>query len=667
MRESRTRRGQPGTSWSDKERQSWEVDTINFLKRKADVASAICSKAKHMKQEKDDMHIASWDHYCSWEHMTSLLTTRGLDQFLDPPNIGGLTIPRSLFICMDFEQVQWRVLWFLRNHCGLNIEGMLELTHRRQRDLELASTEAGLSITIQKVVVCCNAKYGPWQGQTFFQDALETAKDLSQNMHEDDYVLLHYWPRIIKDKSLLTDMQGAAGRKSVIEGLADEDCFRTKGEKCSKGKWCSVQAAWIAGQDNYVGIELVVLTHLALRRGWIRSVDDLTPSSSKCDVVPVIPSKSTALAIHDDPAVAVVGGAGSSGDPVAAPAVAPKAKAKPKAKASSVKALAAQDIKDERKGTANTLHYVMKAKYDQEFVNSARMFCAITAPECSEHSHYVSQVLGAADTKQYFADLAAGGYMKPLVAMLEVCSDVVVLDRCGFICELAGLQHLTLDSPEVFLEDARSQKFLSFVIGILRHRVSSCAWHSSSYPGALAALVDKDSNKVQAGLRRFKRHVLGVQFAETCGPTGVAMAGRSMLKSSLMEFCIQMGMRVDFKVVNGTFRQFLNEMFEGGLQSVINEKLNKDIRDQEQRASSSHFSSRVSRWSACQQSGLIEAYERKPVAVPHCDTSFGEVDASSIFSVPATIESVLPGRLLCGSNTWKTFNSMTIKRELHGS
>ena len=33
--ESRLRRSQPGTTWSDQERQSWEIDAINLLKRTA--------------------------------------------------------------------------------------------------------------------------------------------------------------------------------------------------------------------------------------------------------------------------------------------------------------------------------------------------------------------------------------------------------------------------------------------------------------------------------------------------------------------------------------------------------------------------------------------------------------------------------------------------------
>ena len=62
------------------------------------------------------------------------------------------------------------------------------MTHRRQRDLTLGAQESHFDIIIQKGLVCVNAKFGPWGGCGFMKDVSETAKDLSENMSENDPV-----------------------------------------------------------------------------------------------------------------------------------------------------------------------------------------------------------------------------------------------------------------------------------------------------------------------------------------------------------------------------------------------------------------------------------------------------------------------------------------------
>lgn len=187
MRESRLRKTAPGLTWSERERSSHDADCISFLKRKA-ADDGNCKKSKAAKRERDDEHLASWDHLCSRNHACEVWTKAGVEQFSSLTPVPDGQIPRSLFICMDWDQKQWRVVWFLRHHCRLNIEGFPDLTHRRQRDLTLGAQESHFDIIIQKGLVCVNAKFGPWGGCGFMKDVSETAKDLSENMSENDPV-----------------------------------------------------------------------------------------------------------------------------------------------------------------------------------------------------------------------------------------------------------------------------------------------------------------------------------------------------------------------------------------------------------------------------------------------------------------------------------------------
>ena len=76
-----------------------------------------------------------------------------------------------------------------------------------------------------------------------------------------------------------------------------------------------------------------------------------------------------------------------------------------------------------------------------------------------------------------------------------------------------------MDSPRVLLEDAKAQKLIKLFLAILRHRVSSYAWHDSAYPGALAMLVHEDSEMVKAGLQRFRLHAEAVEWMKTDSAT----------------------------------------------------------------------------------------------------------------------------------------------------
>ena len=100
----------------------------------------------------------------------------------------------------------------------------------------------------------------------------------------------------------------------------------------------------------------------------------------------------------------------------------------------------------------------------------------------------------------------------------------------------------------------------------------------------------------------------------------------------------------------------------GCLQTVINERLNKAVRRQEQQASSSKFSARVKRWEIAARAGDIESYGRKVVEVPHAECSAAKIDTTSAFEPPSTVVSDFPFEDLLQSNRWDTWTSQSIKR-----
>ena len=108
----------------------------------------------------------------------------------------------------------------------------------------------------------------------------------------------------------------------------------------------------------------------------------------------------------------------------------------------------------------------------------------------------------------------------------------------------------------------------------------SCAWHTSGFPGCLAALAHENPTKALSGLEDFKQKVDAVVWHEKSGCSkSVAMAKRSLIKSQLMDWCVKQGEATNWETISQLLQEFVRLMYTGGLQTVINERINPRIRD----------------------------------------------------------------------------------------
>ena len=99
-------------------------------------------------------------------------------------------------------------------------------------------------------------------------------------------------------------------------------------------------------------------------------------------------------------------------------------------------------------------------------------------------------------------------------------------------------------------------------------------------------------------------------------PLAVEMAPRSLMSGELMQWVGRQGKSAGFKEVTPLLHRFLLDAWEGGSHTFIKERLNKIVRDAEQRAAPSHDDSRMGRWQRLTDSWLIPHYERTPVVAP---------------------------------------------------
>jgi len=160
-----------------------------------------------------------------------------------------------------------------------------------------------------------------------------------------------------------------------------------------------------------------------------------------------------------------------------------------------------------------------------------RELCLATKAELDAHSFYTSQVLSAAETRKRFAEMADYAWTKTLCDMMSCLGDMRALARCGHQCDPSFAEKVSLEDAIVSLEDSRAQRFLHMVLGILRHRTSSLAWHTSGYPGILAGLLLEDAARRSAVLAKIKSHCDAVEWCIAGCALDQDMAARSLLKS----------------------------------------------------------------------------------------------------------------------------------------
>ena len=656
-RESKLRREMPGSAWTDAYRQQTYQEHFDFIRnRERDEENESKGVAKKAKMLATGERLAAYDVGRTLENMLLGHNGMGLERFLDNGDPG-----RMLILTMDWEQKQWCLFWYLRNFLKLMVEAVPDVEHVRHRNLEAATDDSGFRLTANRRNVMVNVAYGPWNGSGFMNEITETTAELSRNMEPNDPLLLNYWPRIMQDLELPPSEDNARGRTRYLETLPSAQATYLHGPKASTKRWCS---GHLAGRwhDAYHSTKCVVIGHLGVKRKWVDSIEDLStvqrPRKKKRGMNPPgEPDNGNCNA--GGVGVVAAGSAGrSSGDPPV-----PKAKAEPKSKsAAASKRSAKQKTDSERSKCINTLHYVLKLVNDSDFIMSERLVRALADPEVDEHSRYLKDVLGPDEQMEFMADMANGYYTKPICEAISVLGDTQKLSRCGFICEPMAATGLTVQSANVMTEDARAHQALDYLFSYMLRRTASCAWHSHSYPSLSAIMCHSNAEIRSQGLTLLKEYDGAWEWSQESGsPKGRWISQRSMLHGRLMVAMVRLARLNDFDGISPELLAFLNCFWSGLLQSVINERANKILRDAETRASTSKDVARLRRWELLRRSGLLQHYKvavKEPsehIAVP------SDISLACIFKAVGDTFSVDLKSIQSSTRDWQTWNSTTIK------
>lgn len=267
LRDSRLRDGAPGSEWSGQERQQWGDRAAAFVRKCMSEDLDGERSRTRARTTNCTKRLASLDWLRALEHSLVATTSFGFEQYMPLYSFEPTRLPPILMICCDQEQKQLCPLLYLRHKVGLNMEYIVDVTHRRHRDLENSITASGLKFIVLKGHIVANAGYGPWKGMGFQRDIQEAALDVSRNLSPNDEMLMRFWPSIAKDLHLSDEGDlNEAGWAKFLEELPDMDSIRCKGPHSSLSRWCSYHAA-VRFHDPFNSTLAFVITFISIQKG----------------------------------------------------------------------------------------------------------------------------------------------------------------------------------------------------------------------------------------------------------------------------------------------------------------------------------------------------------------------------------------------------------------
>ena len=576
LRTGRLQVGAPGSLWSKEEKEAFESDAVELLrKRAADIEGSGAVVERRAKTLVQQPRHASLDVLKMIQAELVSLCRHGLEKWLEQPQAQiGFKPPPYMTWTMDWEQLQWCAGFFCTNKLRTYLELVPDTEHVRNKNLEHAGVYADYSLIIAKAHVCNNARRGPMNTKAWSSLLRSASLTLSRNLHENSEFLLFFWPCIVFSLGKRAEKySGACGRKQFLADLPALAINVRDPPTSSPQRWMSLQRA-SEFLDPFIGIDRMLLCFVCMQKGFAKSMSDILRGTKlRAELIADLAEIRKLKALPDDSVVPAEAPAAA-----AAGAAVPKAKAKIKPSLAKAKAAAKTQVKKGLASAGATLLQVARYRMDDDFVFDVRRYCLVTSAELEAHAYYQSQVHSAESTRAYFAAQAAGAYVGTFVNMMNNMSDLAELVRCGFRCEPSDAVDRVATDTVVLCEDAKGHKMIKHSVGILMYRSASMAWHDSCWPGLSALFVHQDLAIVSSGVALLMLDKNAKDWSEKQGAIGAKYARRSFLNSPVMSQIVRIfendgGHRAPPSLVS-----WFERFWSGLMSTVPNERANTILR-----------------------------------------------------------------------------------------
>ena len=408
--------------------------------------------------------------------------------------------PYLLSVCVDQCSVGWAAGYFLRYEMKLNVEFVMDPSHRFWRDIKLALGDARLWHVILMLGIPWNVNYGPWMQSSFFLKVQDAAKDYVGSVSEGAHCPLFQaaLPAIARDRGEEHMVGSDAWAKARFQELATGKAVSSKGPKMSLCRWASaldVHAYW----DEAWHERVVILMYWGLSLGYVKKGTDTSWGPS------------LRLSGLHKPAAGEASGKKES------------------IREAQLKAQVSRD------GARNTLHAALIVLSDAPLQRKMRIISAVCAPMRSWHGKSAKDMRDPASCLAHYTVQAAGGCLDSIFETFQSLSKPGDLHHCGFLLDpsdwdASGGQ----ESEQVLLdsEDSWLQMAVGLAFTVVKHRMRSYMFYLEGIPASLATAFSDDELVRETTLNKLKETHAAYSAASECAQRS-PWVGRCVARSHL--------------------------------------------------------------------------------------------------------------------------------------
>lgn len=218
---------------------AWRTSADSWVNGQADAAS--------MPHRARWFRLATQDYLYAMDNALLQTTSFGLDTFVHNEASNDLNLPESekrglrqpvLSIACDQGPIGFSAYFYKVHHMKIHAILLLDPSHGVWNDCRNALTQMGWYGSVAVLTFLQNMHFGPWLGQKFWnelQDGYKEAIQHSGSTPDDMFKALA--PHILNDKGEISKMSVPDTVQALWDDLADDPCWKNKGEKISLSRW----------------------------------------------------------------------------------------------------------------------------------------------------------------------------------------------------------------------------------------------------------------------------------------------------------------------------------------------------------------------------------------------------------------------------------------------
>eukprot|EP00971_Amphidinium_carterae_P043356 853390-Amphidinium_carterae.1 len=496
---------------------------------------------------------------------------------------------------------------------------MADPLHQDWNGLKKAAVDAGMWLPLLERCVVANLPSGPFQGHAFHQVIRSSASHFFQTSDESNPLFQHMFPKLASDFDLHALDQGSAEhQKAVWERCKLCDFLHKKGARVRMGRWYALFHA-IAESKGEMTCLLMVLIYVGLKEGYWKALTDsplfkTTAGISKGKGKGKNMENATHMIAQPTDDAVATGVGGSSTD------VMPRTVRESN-----------EEVKKLRARGKSTLHFSALLLGQHKHMRLVEAASYLAEPFRRTFGLWETMLKTQMGSMQLHFDWAL------LVGVKECCEAIALLNGGAAFHRLSFHTTVEVEGEDLMNEDEEiALSMVEFLVGLLEMRMTTALQYHIGVPGMLVCLLHTDGDIVRHTLKTCQQ--LWDVLASSEKKAATDNFARLILKSLMWpqwiwarEVFIQLS-EAKFLAVPLVVDAALKHLFHGVLSTQITEEAHNVLREAATKSPSGALGAER-RWSALQQSALLEEYDypKRPPMPPHVVASMASSLPKSCF------------------------------------